>query len=188
MITEKVGPYYFFMQGFRDVQVDDPKKLLKALRNAFGKMELQLLRADRIADREHLLFAARNAVDSFKGKDRRTKHFSMEFLLFVSGEHQIVEAIELLGVTPSTKELVLAGFSEADPDLDFLAETVLQMLRGVPDDSVMGFQNQKKLADLRRAYKISDKEMKSSRVLGETSKMVLQRLVIERSAMLVLEN
>lgn len=188
MITEKVGSYSLFMLGFQNARVNDPEKVLKNLRTDFRGVELQLLRADRLAGKEHLLFAARNAVDSFKGKDRRAKHLSMEILLFTSGEHQIVEAIRLLGVTPATTELVVVGLSETRIDQNLVAGKVGQIVGGVPDDSVIDLQNANKVSGLKKAYKISDRELASTRVPNETEEMALQRLVIERSAILVLEN
>src|SRR5881409_4460011 len=116
MITERIGSYFIWIQGFRNVEVADSEKGLRDLRESFEGIELQLLRADRIAGIEHVVFAARNAVDSFEGKDRRAKHLSMEFLLFASGEHQIVEAIRLLGVSESSAELALVGLSEKNTD------------------------------------------------------------------------
>src|ERR1700756_5092351 len=109
MITERAGSHYLVVQGFRRAKVVDPERVLNDLRGIFRAVDVQLLRADGVAGKEHLLFAAKNAVDSFGGKDRRAKHLSMEFLLFASGEHQIVEAIKLLGITSSTSELVAIG-------------------------------------------------------------------------------
>ena len=188
MITERIGPYYLFAQGFRNAQVTDPERVLKHLRGIFQAFEVQLLRADRVAGMEHLTFSAKNALDSFKGKGRRAKHLSMEFLLFASGEHQIVEAIKLLGVTSSTSELVATGLSKAEPESPLLIAQLARMVNGEPDDSVIDFRDSRKSASLKKAYKIAQKELNSARFPGETEDAVLKRLVIERSAMLVLEN
>jgi KEOPS complex subunit Cgi121 len=188
MITEKVGSYYLVAQGFRNAKVVDPERVLSDLRRIFRAVEVQLLRADRVAGKEHLLFAAKNAVDSFGGKDRRAKHLSMEFLLFASGEHQIVEAIKLLGVRSSTRELVAIGLSETLPEAHLLITKIAKMVDGEPDDSVIDFRDSSKTTMLKKTYKITEKELNSARVPGETEGMLLKRLVIERSAMLALEN
>jgi len=188
MITERIGSYFIWIQGFRNVEVADSEKALRDLRESFNGIELQLLRADRIAGIEHLLFAARNAVDSFTGKDRRAKHLSMEFLLFTSGEHQIVEAIKFLGVSESSTELALVGFSEDNTDSRVLIQRATDVLRGILDDSVLDVETQKKQEDLKNGYAISVKLLNASRMPGETESGVLKRLVIERSALLVLEN
>src|SRR5947208_8805114 len=149
MITERVGSYFLWMQGFRDVRLVDSEKTLRNLRESLYGVELQLLRADRIAGTEHILFAARNAVDSFTGKGRRAKHLSMEFLLFATGEHQIVEAIKFLGVSESSTELALVGFSGDINDTRVLIERATDVLRGILDDSVLDFDTSKKLVDLK---------------------------------------
>src|SRR6266705_5724575 len=137
MITEKIGPFFLWIQGFRDARVIDSEKALHDLRWSFDGIELQLLRADRIAGIEHMVFAARNAVDSFTGKVRRAKHLSMEFLLFASGEHQIVEAIKFLGVSQQSTELALVGLSEKNTDFSALIDRATDVFRGIPDDSVL---------------------------------------------------
>jgi len=188
MITERVGLYFLWIQGFRNARVMDPEKALQELRGSFDRIELQLLRADRIAGVEHIMFAARNAVDSFTGKDRRAKHLSMEFLLFATGEHQIIEAIKLLGLNESSIELALVGFSELNSGSSALMDKAAEVLRGIPDDSVLEVETAKKQKDLKKAYKIPEKQLNASRMPGETESDLLKRLVIERSALLVLEN
>src|SRR5437867_9313831 len=122
MITEKVGSYLLWIQGFRDARVIDSEKALHDLRGSFDGIQLQLLRADRIAGIEHMVFAARNAVDSFTSKGRRAKHLSMEFLLFASGEHQIDEAIKLLDVSASSTELARVGLAEENTEASVCIE------------------------------------------------------------------
>ena len=188
MITEKVGSYLLWIQGFRDARVIDSEKALHDLRGSFDGIQLQLLRADRIAGIEHVVFAARNAVDSFTSRDRRAKHLSMEFLLFASGEHQIVEAIRLLGVSASSTELAIVGLSEHSTDPSTLIDRATDVVQGIFDDSVLDIATPKKQEDLKKAYNISDKLLTASKTPGETESGVLKRLVIERSALLVLEN
>ena len=188
MITEKIGSYSLFVQGFRDAKVTDSEKALRELRGSFQGIDLQLLRADRVAGKEQIIFAARNAIDSFQSKDQRAKHLSMEFLLFASGEHQIIEAIKLLGVTASSRELAFVGLSETSLDAGLLSNTAMEYVKGIPDDTVLQIKTQKKVEDLKRAYNIPDKELNASKMLTEENNSVLKRLIIERSALLALEN
>ena len=188
MITQKIGSYSLFVQGFRDARVADSEKVLKGLRGSFQGVDLQLLRADRVAGSQHIILSARNAIDSFLGKDRRAKHLSMEFLLFASGEHQIIEAIKLLGVTASTAELVLVGLSETSLNASLLSNMVTESVKGIPDDAVLEIGTKKKVDDLKRAYNIPDKELNASKMPSEEDTSVLKRLIVERSALLALEN
>src|SRR5437667_12778314 len=137
MITGTIGSYFMWIQGVRNANVVNSQRALQDLRGSFDGIELQLLRADRIAGIEHMVFAARNAVDSFTSKDRRAKHLSMEFLLFASGEHQIVEAIKLLGVSASNTDLALVGLSEDSTDPSTLIDRPTDVVQGIFDDSVL---------------------------------------------------
>jgi tRNA threonylcarbamoyladenosine modification (KEOPS) complex Cgi121 subunit len=112
----------------------------------------------------------------------------MELLLYASGEHQIIEAIKLLGVSPSTTELVVVGLSETKPDLEQLQDIIVKTVNAAPDDTVIDIERPNRKNDLKKAYKISDKELNSSRMPGETESEVLKKLVIERSALLALEH
>jgi tRNA threonylcarbamoyladenosine modification (KEOPS) complex Cgi121 subunit len=188
MITERIGSYFFFAQGFRGSRVDDPQSVLQKLRRSADGVDLQLLRADRVAGKEHIIYAAWNAVDSFRSKDRRAKKLSMEFLLFASGEHQIIEAIKLLGVTTTNPELVVVGLSRATLDPVVLGKMVMKTVGGTPDDLVLEIDTPSKASNLKRAFHISETEIESSRMPGESEESVLKRLVIERSALLALEN
>jgi tRNA threonylcarbamoyladenosine modification (KEOPS) complex Cgi121 subunit len=188
MITERVRSHIMWVQGFRDARVVNSERALHDLRGFFDGIELQLLRADRIAGIEHIVFAARTAVDSFIGRDRRAKHLSMEFLLFATGEHQIVEAIKLLGVDESSAELALVGLSEHNIDSQGLIDRATEIVRGIPDDSVMEIGTTKKQEELKKAYNISDRQLNAARMPGETEYGLMKRLVLERSALLVLEN
>lgn len=188
MIIEKIGSYFLFAQGFKKANVTDSETILRDLRGSFRGVDLQLLRADRVAGKEQVIFAARNAFDSFQSKDRRTKHLSMEFLLFASGEHQIIEAIKLLGVTMSSRELALVGLSENGLDSNILSDKAMESVKGIPDDTVLQVETRKKMEDLKRAYNIPNAELNASKMPGEEDGSVLKRLIIERSALLALEN
>jgi tRNA threonylcarbamoyladenosine modification (KEOPS) complex Cgi121 subunit len=188
MITERIGSHFLWIQGFRDARVVNSETALHDLRGLFNGIELQLLRADRIGGIEHMVFAARNAVDSFTGKGRRAKHLSIEFLLFATGEHQIVEAIKFLGVTESSTELALVGLCEDNAESNALIDKATDVLKGTLDDSVLDVITTKKQEDLKKAYNFSDKLLNASKMPGETESGLLKRLVIERSALLVLEN
>jgi tRNA threonylcarbamoyladenosine modification (KEOPS) complex Cgi121 subunit len=112
----------------------------------------------------------------------------MEFLLFASGEHQILEAIKLLGVTASSRELALVGLSDTTLDSNRLSNRAMESVKGIPDDTVLQIKTRKKVEDLKRAYNIPDKELNASKMPTEDDDNVLKRLIVERSALLALEN
>ncbi len=89
----------------------DPKTTLADLQ-AFVRSRggwAQLLDADHVAGRDHVLSAidhARRAVDRGLAASGR---FELEFLLYVSGERQISKAIEVAGVRPGRPFVAVVG-------------------------------------------------------------------------------
>src|SRR5438552_15985724 len=112
----------------------------------------------------------------------------MEFLLFASGEHQIVEAIKLLGVSASSTELALVGLSEDSTDPSTLIDSATDVVQGIFDDSVLDVATPKKHEELKLAYNLSQKLLTASNTPGKTAISVLKTLPIPRSALLGFEN
>ena len=69
-----------------------------------------------------------------------------------------------------------------------MIDKATDVLRGTLEDSVLEVRTAKKQEDLKKAYNISDKQLNASKMPGETESSLLKRLVIERSALLILEN
>ena len=69
-----------------------------------------------------------------------------------------------------------------------MIDRATDVVQGIFDDSVLDVATPKKQEDLKKAYNISDKLLTASKTPGETESGVSKRLVIERSALLVLEN
>lgn len=150
-------------------------------------MHIQLLRADLIAGKEHVLCAARNAIAGYSSRHRKSKSLAVELLLYVSCQRQISKAINLLGVRPKDKKIVLVALAESGRHLADLAADISSIIDGHQEDSLVEIYSSKKSASLRKTYGISSKEMEAARLPGEPEVEVLKRLVIERSALLTLE-
>src|SRR2546428_4568743 len=101
MITEKIGSYFLFVQGFRGARLIDSERVLRDLRGSFGGVDLQLLRGDRVAGGEENIFFVGEAGDSFFGKAPREEKLSVGLLFFSFLEHQIVLEIKLVVVVTS---------------------------------------------------------------------------------------
>jgi KEOPS complex subunit Cgi121 len=78
-------------------KVGDVKALLaRAPRN------VQLLRADRVYGRDHLLLAARLAAKALAQDRARSVDLPTETLLYAAGERQVGKALAFLGLQPGT--------------------------------------------------------------------------------------
>jgi tRNA threonylcarbamoyladenosine modification (KEOPS) complex Cgi121 subunit len=181
-MMEEIDGHYLLSLGF-DARISDPEKTLRQLRSSNEGIQVQLLKAELVAGPEHLRFAARNALHSFRGKSSRSKSLAVEFLLFVSCQRQISKAIRFLGVEPSDDRVILVALSESrEALLEF--ENVSRSLLGDPDESLVEIGSKRKLVEIERSYGVSKREMEAARFEGETDGQVLTRLVVERSALL----
>ena len=173
--------------GFGKVKIRDPEKTLRELRLVNDKAQLQIVKAGLIAGPEHLRFAARNALHSFKSKKPRSKSLAVEYLLYLSCQRQISKAIRFLGVQPSDDQIVLVALSDAKDPLEEL-ERASRTLLGNPDDRLVEIGSRQKLENIQRSYGISVREMEAARFEEETDEQVVKRLIVERSALLDLED
>src|SRR5438477_12759580 len=111
LLIEEIDNHFLLSLGFSNARISDPEQTLKQLRSINNQTEVQLVKADLIGGPEHLQFAARNALYSFKGKRRRSKSLAMELLLYISCQRQIAKAITLSAGTPSSS--VISSFMSA---------------------------------------------------------------------------
>src|SRR5437667_12346602 len=98
LIEEIDNHYYLLTLGFSNARISDPEQTLKQLRSINNQTEVQLVKADLIGGPEHLQFAARNALYSFKGKRRRSKSLAMELLLYISCQRKFAKTTNSTGV------------------------------------------------------------------------------------------
>ncbi len=186
MIRETFDADELVLQGLSKCQTGEPVEVLRKIRSRFPKANVQLVRADRVAGKEHLVFAAEEAVSSFHQDRRRANTLAVEFLLYASCQRQISKAIQLLGIGPDTRAVVLAAFADKLRQHDLTNEAT-RLLHAVPDDQVIEISSKKKMLEIMRAYKVSQIEMRASRLPDEKDASVLKRLVIERSALLAVQ-
>lgn len=187
-MMEEIDHSYLLSLGFNGGRIPDPEIALQKLRSTRAGLEVQLLKADLVAGQIHLHFAARNALHSFSGKRRRSKSLAVEYLLYVSCQRQISKAIKLLGVSPADRKILLVALSESKESLQELERVAPAIIGGKVDDALVEIGSEKKLATISRTYGVTNREMEATRVAGESDSDVLKRLIIERSALLDLED
>jgi len=182
-MLDEIDHQYLLILGFDNARIIDPVKTLLLLRSTAAKAQVQLLKAKLIAGPEHLRFAARNALYSFRSKSPRSKSLAVEFLLYVSCQRQISKAIRLLGVEPTDRQVLLVALSESKEALQEL-ERASGSLLGEADVGLVQIGSSQKLAEIQRSYGVSKREIEAARFEGENDSEVLKRLIVERSALL----
>ena len=187
LLIDEIDGHYLLSLAFSDARIGDPERTLKQLRSINNKAEVQLVRSDLIAGPEHLQFAARNALYSFRGK-RRSKSLAMELLLYLSCQRQIAKAIKLLGVGSEDSRVALIALSDSKDAIQELARQSEWIVSGEQDDDQIEIGSKRKMAKLQESYGVTSKEMEAARLEGESETSVLKRLIVERSALLDLQD
>ena len=187
-MIEQIDGYYFLSLTFTNTGIKDPEHALKQLRTINTQAEVQLVKADLIAGPEHLQFAARNALNSFKGDKRRSKSLAVELLLYLSCQRQIAKAIRFLGVDSEDSRVALVALSDSKDAIQELARRAESIIDGKQDDSQIEIGSKEKMIRLQESYGVTRKEMDAARFEGETESSTLKRLIVERSALLDLGN
>jgi tRNA threonylcarbamoyladenosine modification (KEOPS) complex Cgi121 subunit len=186
-LIEKIDSHYLLSLAFAKANIQDPEHTLKQLRSINNHVEVQLVKADLIAGPEHLQFAARNALHSFKGERRRSKSLAMELLLYLSCQRQIAKAIKFLGVESKDSSIALIALCTSKDAIQELANQAKSVVDGEPDDGQIEIGSKQKIAKLQESYGVTVKEIEAARLEGDTEISFLKRLIVERSAFLDIE-
>jgi len=188
LLIDEIEDHHLLCLGFNKASILDPEHALKLLRAVNSQAEVQLLKADLVAGPEHLHFAARHAIYSFKGKRRRSKSLAMELLLYISCQRQIAKAIKFLGVDSKDSQIAIVALSESKAALEELARDAQSIVGGEPDEDLIEIQSKQRVAKLQQSYGITNRAMEAARFEGETDSSVLKQLIIERSALLDIQD
>jgi KEOPS complex subunit Cgi121 len=99
---------------------------------------LQVLDAEVVYGRIHLISAYEHAARAFREGTQATNSLGLETLLYASGECQIQKALAKMGVKPGTKRIaVVLGADEEDVDLEQVTAEFLRLTSFVRDDAVL---------------------------------------------------
>ena len=111
---------------------------------------IQLLNADAVASKNHIIHGVNQAFLAFDRGENLAKDISVEIVLRCSAQRQISKAFKILGLKEGEVNLcaVLIDCNDYSEDLSTLF---------TPDDNVL-IANEEKLKEI---YKISDAEMEN---------------------------
>ena len=96
----------------------EPKKIiayLQELKHLDKRiLDIQSIRYDSILSNNHLLSAVWHAWNGFINKYTISNSFSIEFLLYVSGQRQITKALEFFGLQDETTNFSMIIFQDRE--------------------------------------------------------------------------
>ena len=125
-------------------RIVDIDKTLKAIADLSAELEveIQMLDANMVFGKEHLVVAVEKAERAFSQKRNISKTMGTEILLYAGAERQISKAIEKMGLKPGIEELAVIIISQHDhPDPD----KIMAELGWQRDDSVLDPDEEEKI-------------------------------------------
>lgn len=171
--------------SLRNVNITDVEVFLEKIREKFPNISFQIFDADKIVSKRHLEIAFLNAVKAFKLGKNISKNFPVEVMLYVSGQRQIRKAFELVGLTVETKNIVLTIFNEKNGEkVEEILGFIISLFGGEVDDNVINIYSEEKAKKIMKTFRISNVEIKTLKMGKITLNEVLEKLVLERVALL----
>jgi len=181
MRKQAINGKHIIIEGFKNVRIENLQMLFDFLKNQSKNCCVQMFNAHLIAGFDHLFFACLNALKAFEEGKNISKDLAVETLLYASGQHQINKAIQMLGVTPKTKDVAMLIISET-PEASMQAlEKIAQLLKGEPCNRILSM-TKKKMQAIKSTFNIKDAELRSA--MRESEEQALTNLLIERAALL----
>jgi tRNA threonylcarbamoyladenosine modification (KEOPS) complex Cgi121 subunit len=177
---------FVWMSGF-ERKPDDVGGLLALVQEQVPTVNFQVVDLDRVPGSNYLLHAVVNAWKSFKSKQPISHTLSMEMLLYFAANKQINEAIEQVGVGSKTRRSVAVAVGSSEKEVMQAGDLISEMLGAEGNDTLVDECNKDRARSVRQVFGITSKELRAAKRGNEKEWQAVERLVIERSAMLALE-
>jgi len=161
-------------------------ELMERFREIAPSSTIQIMDGSKILGYDHILFAVLNALKAKQNGRMICDDLSLEILVYASAQRQISNSVEMLGVKGDVTQLVLVAVSKDGAELERLRESIPQIPTLDLDSSFLNYWSREKLDRLRRIFGISDAELRSIGLQESSEKELLEKLVIERMALLTL--
>ena len=174
---------YAEITGFRNMKFAKAEEFLKANRKENREnVDVQFFDAQLIATKEHLYFAALNALQAFQNKTNVSKSLAMETMLYASAQRQIQKAIQRCGIKPETTSMAVIMMGEDPTQIKTMLEAISTCVGVEPDEKVLEISNFKE-QEIIETFQITDQELKTV-MKNENREEAVINLVIERVALL----
>lgn len=187
MLSEITDTAEFVWISAFDTKLRDVEPVLESMQVKCPKVSVQLVDLERVAGSRYLFLATYNALKSHRSKQPIARSLSMEILLYVAGDRQIGEALKKVGINPETRKI--AGIAIGKPKEQVLesATALREILKKEESDDLLDKWDQERVRQVRLIFGIGDREIAALRRGKEDLSKVIERLAIERSAMLTIK-
>jgi len=160
-------------------EVQDVDAVLKTLSTIDEKVHTvsQIFNADRIAGKEHLIHAAKLALDARATCTGFAGSLNIELVCWASGLRQIAKAFERVGLHKGCRQVAILTTGNTREVVKRVQTKILRDLRVERDDRVIDI-TPKKIPVLMKTFNITKRELKIADI---------QKLVLEKVALLSLQ-
>jgi tRNA threonylcarbamoyladenosine modification (KEOPS) complex Cgi121 subunit len=162
----------------------DFDSILHEVQEKYPAVSLQFVDLDRVPGSRYLFVAALNALESFRSKQSISKTLSMEILLYVSASRQIAEAIRLVGISSDTKRIAALSVGKTKEELSGTAALLNQVLAQTNSDALVDDWSTARIENVGSLFRIESRELNAIIRKGESKSQAVERLAMERSALL----
>ena len=178
---------YLWMSAF-DTKPQSIEDLLRSAAEKYPDVSVQCVDLDRVPGSHYLLLATVNALKSYRSKQPIAKSLGMELLLYISGNKQINEALTRVGVTAETNRTAALAVGNSSNQVSATGDYLEQVLGQKGRDDLLDDWPRSRIENVRSGFEIGDKELKAIIRTKEPITSAIERLALERSAMLALRN
>jgi len=160
----------------RGVEFD---RLIHTLKAAAPNSLIQLMDGRGILGYDHVFFAVLNSLNARRSNRMICEDLTLEVIVYASAQRQIKNSVGLLGVKENSKQLVLAAISGDIEELRILKNSISE-IEGLRLES----WNRERLTTVKKMFKVTDDEFRSISLKQVPAREVMEKLVIERMALL----
>ena len=139
---------------------------------------------DKVPGRRYLKLATANAEKSFHSKQPIAKTLAMELLVYISAEKQIMRALSHVGVNPKTRRVAAVAVGDSSDRVLGAANFLATLLGQAGEDELLDEWSHSRIKNVRSEFEIGEKELEAIANKNEAESGTIERLAIERSAML----
>ncbi|MHA2229577.1 MAG: KEOPS complex subunit Cgi121 [Candidatus Thorarchaeota archaeon] len=159
-----------------------------ALTNEKNILAVQFLDSSLVVDADHLLFAAQNAINAWRGRYAITRELGLELMVYASAQRQIDRAIEVMGIKNELVSLALVIVGTDRVSVETQLNHIKNEVGSATSDQFS--MSEERLRSIMNHFNIQDKELQAITVSNAPVDIqkALSRCVISRVSMTALES
>ena len=171
----KEGEYHYYYQAFytpKNMNVEEVLEKLKSEQNE--KLHLQIINPTFIVSERHISISVYHTLKAFTNKRNIARDPAAEFLLRVSGNRQIDNALKLFGIKKTCKIALIIAFGGGSEENKKAIQQFLEAVEISKSDQIQIHFPLLSLEELSKKYQCkNDIETIEKQVLEEIASLVV---------------